>query len=278
MLVGLHQDEMARSQHQSELPLAALVAFRMRELSLTQAELADRMRRLSRGAARPTRANICHWCRGDVTPGSTSVRWLAAALEMDLAMISMLADAQRDGGDVERRRFLVGMAATMTTAAAGVPPGQSVGQRVFESIAKDDSELLSTVQTTHATDWEISRYVLRDGAAAAALAAWLRDESSPVLRVNAAGILAKLGVPSVTKNVIASLRRDDEARLLYCTAVVNRVLRLPWDSAAERVATVTRGGHYASWTTDDEAARLAAEAHEGRDSAARWCSSILLGV
>jgi hypothetical protein len=193
-------------------------------------------------------------------------------------MLSMLAEAQRDGGDVERRQFLIGMAATMTATAVGIPVGQSVGQRVFESIARDDSELLSTVQTTHTTDWEISRYVLRDGAAAAALAAWMRDESSTVLRVNAAGILAKLGAPSVTQNVIASLRCDDESRRLYLTAVVNRVLRLPWDDAIERVSSLSGGRRAASWLTGDQAALLAIEARDGRDGAARWCSAVLLGT
>jgi hypothetical protein len=181
---------------------------------------------------------------------------------------------------VERRQFLIGMAATVTTAAVGAPRARSGAQHIFASIARDDSELLSTVQTTHATDWEISQYVLRDGAAAAALAAWMRDGPSPVLRVNAAGILAKLCVPSVTANVIASLRTDDHSRHRYFTAVASRVLRMPWEEAAGRVAVAAEAGGRGTpeWMTDDQAARLAIEARTGLDGAARWCSAVLLGA
>lgn len=118
--------------------------------------------------------------------------------------------------------------------------------------------------------------MLGDGGAAAALAAWMRDGGNPVLRVNAAGILAKLCVPSVTENVIKSLHDDDEARHLYFTAVANRVLRLPWDHAAERVAVAADGRRGRDRMTGDQAARLAIEARDGRDGVARWCSSVIL--
>jgi hypothetical protein len=176
-------------------------------------------------------------------------------------------------------QFLIGVATTMATATTRIHLGKSTGQRVFDSIARDDSGLLTTVQTSHATDWEISQYVRRDGAASACLAVWMRDGTSPVLRVNAAGILAKLRVPSVTSGVVASLRDDDESRQLYLTAVANRVLRLPSDRASERVSIVKPNRRQrASWLTDDQASLLATEARDGRDGAARWCSTVLLGA
>jgi hypothetical protein len=99
------------------LPLADLIDRRMAELSLTLEAVATRVRRGSRNQARPTPALVHHWRRGHVTPGPSSVRWLAIALDMDLITMASAADAQRKGDDVERRTFMAGIAASAVAPA-----------------------------------------------------------------------------------------------------------------------------------------------------------------
>jgi hypothetical protein len=84
----------------------------MAELSLTLEAVAGRIRQASRNQARPTPALVHHWRRGHVTPGPASVRWLAIALDLDLITMAAVADAQRKGDDVERRKFMAGIAAS----------------------------------------------------------------------------------------------------------------------------------------------------------------------
>ncbi len=84
----------------------------MVELSLTLEAVASRIRQVSGNQARPTSALVHHWRRGHVTPGPATVRWLSVALDMDLLTMASIAEAQRKGDDVERRRFVAGIAAT----------------------------------------------------------------------------------------------------------------------------------------------------------------------
>jgi hypothetical protein len=99
------------------LPLADLIDRRMAELSLTLEAVAGRVRQASRNQARPTPALVHHWRRGHVTPGPSTVRWLAIALDLDLITMASLADAQRKGDDVERRKFMAGIAASAVAPA-----------------------------------------------------------------------------------------------------------------------------------------------------------------
>jgi hypothetical protein len=62
----------------------------------------------------------------------------------------------------------------------------------------------------------------------------------PVLRVNAAGVLAKVGAPSLDAAVARVLKVDQEARSLYLTAVATRVTGMPWDDAANLVDSDAR--------------------------------------
>jgi hypothetical protein len=93
-------------------PLADHIDRRMVELGLTLDALARRVRHASRSQARPTPALVHHWRRGNVTPTPTNVRLLALALDADPMEMAVLAEHQRKGEDVERRRFVAGMAAT----------------------------------------------------------------------------------------------------------------------------------------------------------------------
>ena len=109
-------------------------------------------------------------------------------------------------------------------------------QRIFGDIAAGNSKLLATAQTSHDTDQVIREFVSRDSASVDALLSWMRDGATPVLRVNSAGILAKLGAADLADNVVTALKRDSDTRQLYLTAVVSRVLAFEWEAAA-RLAT-----------------------------------------
>ena len=93
-----------------------------------------------------------------------------------------------------------------------------VAQRIFDNIAAGGS-LFATAQTSHQMDLVICEFVSRDEASASALRSWMDKASSPVLRVNSAGVLAKLGpVTADTDRVVASLKHDVDARQLYLRA------------------------------------------------------------
>jgi hypothetical protein len=155
-----------------------------------------------------------------------------------------------------------------------------VAQRVFAGIAEGKSDLLATAQTSHDTDQVIQRFVHAQDSSAAMLSRWMRSGLSPVLRVNSAGILAKLGKANVADDVITALRSDSDTRHLYLTAVASRVLSMPWDQAAQLVGST---GNLASAYEElpaerisEIAMRLGQEAKQSKDGAARWCSIILL--
>ncbi len=95
--------------------------------------------------------------------------------------------------------------------------------------------------------------------------------NDPVLRVNAAGILAKLPGQHEAARVSAALRRDDSMRGRYMTAVVARVCGVDWQSA-EHLA-----GRPTAFRQPGLAARqFAREVVNERDAGARWCSAAML--
>jgi hypothetical protein len=93
------------------------------------------------------------------------------------------------GDDVNRRDFfkLTGLVAANAKIAA----------EVTASLAGNDPGPLGTVQTTHGTDLAIA--TLADRGTMTHLRRWLDDGDNPVLRVNAAGILAK--VPRTVRGI-----------------------------------------------------------------------------
>jgi transcriptional regulator with XRE-family HTH domain len=150
-----------------------------------------------------------------------------------------------------------------------------VAQRVFGSINVGASHLLATAQTSHAIDLSIGAMTAQHQSAQRALVGWMRQGATAVLRVNAAGVLAKVGTPDLADASILALRADPDARHLYLTAVVSRVLSMPWGQAADVAAAAQHSNlseHQTAWTAE----RLAAELSNTRDAAARWCSSVLL--
>src|SRR5262249_58601815 len=102
---------------------------------------------------------------------------------------------------------------------------------------------------------------------------WMTDGADPVLRVNAAGILAKLPDQTRARDVATVLAGDDATRHLYTTAVLARVCVLGWD-AAQRIAAdpLTIPAGKARFI----AQRLASEVLNPRDAGARWCAATML--
>jgi len=156
-----------------------------------------------------------------------------------------------------------------------------VAQRIFGEITRGDGKLFASAQTSHDTDMVIREFVTRDKTSAAALHRWMTRAPSPVLRVNSAGVLAKVG-GGLEDDVVRALKRDTDTRHLYLTAVASRVLDLPWAAAGDIATTLDQGAPAPLWRhSPDEAARaaarLASEVSNPRDGAARWCSVVLLG-
>jgi len=167
------------------------------------------------------------------------------------------------GSDMNRRGVIAGLAAL--TMAHGKLAGE-----IYASIAGFDDNPLATVQTTHGTDLVIASLV--EPSAAVKLRRWMRDGSDAVLRVNAAGILAKVKGQDHAADVATSLRHDNDVRRLYSTAVLARVCGLDWQAAALAVEDPCR--HLAD---PFRAAReLSNETFNGYDAGARWCASNLL--
>jgi hypothetical protein len=155
-----------------------------------------------------------------------------------------------------------------------------VAQRIFGEVAAGDSKLFSKAQTSHDTDMVIREFVTRDPHSADALRRWMVRAPSPVLRVNSAGVLAKVG-GGLGDEVVRALKRDVDSRHLYLTAVASRILDLPWAQAANLAVAVDQGSADLLPESPEQgsrvAARLAAEVSNPRDGAARWCSVLMIG-
>ncbi|MHA5053041.1 SIR2 family protein [Streptomyces sp. SD15] len=156
-----------------------------------------------------------------------------------------------------------------------------IAQRIFTDICEDDDRRLTEAQTSHETDQFIKDLLLRESVHIATLKRWMNGDGTPLLRVNAAGIISKVGDPRVTSEVIQLLDRDKEIRHLYLTAVIFRVLEIRWE-AAERLASEPNGRplpHLLTLTSDQlktVASRFCKEALNPRDGVARWLSLRLL--
>nr|WP_158299893.1 hypothetical protein [Glycomyces paridis] len=150
---------------------------------------------------------------------------------------------------MHRRHLLA--AAAISLGSLVVTTGEaSMARDMYATIAAGDDAPLATVQTTHAVDHAIQRLAVRETKSVAQLLGWLNDGSDPVLRVNAAGILAKTGSPELADDVALALGRDPDARELYLQAVTARV-------GADPTAMV-------------------GELSNGADAGARWCAAWLL--
>jgi hypothetical protein len=171
------------------------------------------------------------------------------------------------GDNVNRRELLVGAVSAFVAASAASVP--DIAADIAADAAVERNKLLVTVQTSHEVDKIIAGLISKDTPSLASLAKWAR-RGSPVLRVNAAGILAKVGSPALDDEVVQVLKADQEARDLYLTAVVARVLGMPWDDAG-RLATSAQ-----PLAEDGYLQAFAEELTNRADSGARWCSVVML--
>jgi transcriptional regulator with XRE-family HTH domain len=154
-----------------------------------------------------------------------------------------------------------------------------VAQRILADLGNGNSHLLATTQTSHDTDQVIRRFVQHESSCVPILTQWMHGGDTPVLRVNSAGILAKLGQADISDHVITTLRQDEDTRHLYLTAVASRVLAMPWEEAGAFAHGSTSLTSLSAMSTDqaaEYAVRLSQEVRNSQDGAARWCSVVLL--
>lgn len=169
------------------------------------------------------------------------------------------------GDDLRRRQLLLGSIAAL---AGSSPPDVAVS--IANDVAAGRSDFLTGLQTTHATDKAVAALIAQDSGSVASLVKWAGGGKDSLLRVNAAGILAKMRSPTVDNEAVSVLRADGGVRELYLTAVAARVLSLPWDDAASLAAGDGR------LPSADAVAAFSAELSDPADAGARWCSAVLL--
>jgi hypothetical protein len=151
-------------------------------------------------------------------------------------------------------------------------------QAMSSDIQRARTDRLCSVQTSHETDRVIKDFITQDRTKVPALRGWLYDSPDPVLRVNSAGILAKMDDPIVGDDVIRAIQSDTDARRRYLTAVLARTVGLQWREAADLATQLDQSDTVpASDPFARVALRLATELHNPRDTAARWCSALVLG-
>ena len=200
-------------------------------------------RRTRQGSGHPsiTREYVSRWEHGRKIPGPFWIGQLAAVFQVPRWVLE----------EAVRRRDMLRLTGV---AAAGAMVGMSddtSGQpRMFASIAAGDQQPLAQLQTTHATDLALGRLAAADRPALWRLARWADNGDSDILRVNAAGVLAKTGDLEFAGLPAKVLGRDRDVRTRYLRAMVARVGR--------------------------DTNQLCAEVQNPADSGARWCAAWLL--
>jgi transcriptional regulator with XRE-family HTH domain len=209
-------------------------------LGWSQGRLAEELGRVS-GHPSMTREYVSRWEHGRKTPGPFWIGHLAAVFQVPRWALE---------GYVKRRDMLRLTGAAALGAAIGIGGASPDGEELFASIAAGDPGPLATVQTSHATDLGLGRLAAADRPILWRLARWADDGESDVVRVNAAGVLAKAGQLEFAGVPASVMTRDRDVRARYLRAMVARVGR--------------------------DTGELAAEALNPRDSGARWCAGWLL--
>ena len=209
-------------------------------LGWSQGRLAAELRQVS-GHPTVTREDVSRWEHSRRVPGPFWITHLAAALQVPQWALE---------GRVQRRDMLKLAGAIAGSAMLGTA-AHATGEELYSSIAAGDASPLGLVQTSHETDLMLATLAGADQPVMLRLARWADDGGSAVLRVNAAGILAKTRSLDSAGLAAAALRRDRDMRVCYLRAV------------SARAGTGTR--------------QLAAELVNPADAGARWCSAWLLG-
>jgi transcriptional regulator with XRE-family HTH domain len=209
-------------------------------LGWSQGRLAEELGKAS-GHPSITREYVSRWEHGRKIPGPFWIGHLAAVFQVPRWVME---------GHVRRRDMLRLTGVAAMGAVAGVPAGSSDSKELFASIAAGDPQPLAQIQTSHATDLELGRLAAADRPVMWRLARWADDGERDILRVNAAGVLAKTSSLDFAGIPAAVLGRDRDVRARYLRAMVARVGR------------------------DTE--RLGTEVLNPDDSGARWCAGWLL--
>ncbi|WP_434600097.1 helix-turn-helix transcriptional regulator [Streptomyces sp. A5-4] len=166
----------------------------------------------------PGRDAVKRWETGKVIPGRHWTGYLSRVLGVPDGQLAAEATLDR----VNRRGFL-GLSALALSHGA-------LATEMAASIAGRDPGPLAHVQTKHGAD--IVTASLADKASTANLRRWMLDGDVPILRVNAAGILAKLPGQGQADDVARVLAHDEEVRHLYMTAATSRVCAVDWTPPA----------------------------------------------
>ncbi|MER6172086.1 helix-turn-helix transcriptional regulator [Streptosporangium sp. NPDC001681] len=222
------------------MPLGPLIQELRLGLHLSQADLALQLSAVS-GRTTVTRETVSKWENGKISPGPFWLGYLATVLQVPLSLL----EAER----VKRRTFMTN-AVALGVSPLIPTPAKNVANEIFASVSGGDAEPLGTVQTTHWTDLHISGLAVRDRPTIFRLVKWIHEGATPVLRVNAAGIIAKSRDLELSDVAAAALVRDIAIQRLYLSAVTARV----------------------GTKTED----LINELFNPRDAGARWCAAVLL--
>ncbi|MDT3398486.1 helix-turn-helix transcriptional regulator [Streptomyces sp. B1866] len=240
------------------MAIAQMIRDLRESLGLSQGDLALRLQQAT--GTRITREYISRWERhvGGVIPSESWLKPLAQVLEVPFAALTYEATLSR-----MNRRTFVNLAALASTHGPAA-------NELVTSIAGNDPGPITAIQTTHATDLLIAS--LTDKTARKRLKQWMGDGSTPLLRVNAMGILAKVPGQDFSVDVCRSLSHDADARRLYMTAVIARISGLPWHTAERIAADPCSLPSKATFL----ASRCANEVTNPGDAGARWCSATML--
>ena len=220
--------------------LGALIRDLRSALGWSQGRLAAELCRAAQYQT-VTRECVSRWENGKRLPGPFWLPHLAGALQVPLQELERAK---------MRRRDMLRASAAVIAAAGMAPAIAAAGRDLFDQIATGDAGPLATIQTAHETDLMLAGLSAAHRPAMLHLARWAGDGDSDVLRVNAAGILAKTPDLDAAGTAVAALRRDPAARSRYLSAVGARL------SATARPAS--------------------AELFNAKDAGARWCSAYLL--
>lgn len=242
------------------MPIGQLIRDLRERKHLTQRQLAEELA-ISAGdpTGAPGRDAVKRWESGRVIPGRHWILHLSHVLGVPVDTLAAEATLDR----MNRRAFL-GLAGLTVTHGA-------LAAELAASIAGHDAGPLASVQTTHSADI-VTASLLTDKAATKTLHRWMGDGETSILRVNAAGILAKVPGQGEADEVTRVLVHDEDVRHLYMTAVTSRVCVVDWTTAGRIAAQPRAYGHRAEYL----ATRFAREALNPNDSGARWCSSVML--
>jgi transcriptional regulator with XRE-family HTH domain len=220
--------------------LGALIRDLRLALGWSQGRLAGELRRIAAYEA-VTRECVSRWENGKRLPGPFWLPHLADALQVPLRELERAR---------MRRRDMLRLSGTVIAAAGAATAIRAAGHDLFDTIAAGDAGPLGIIQTAHETDVVLAGLSARDRPSMLHLARWADDGGSAVLRVNAAGILAKTPDLDAAGAAVGALRRDAGVRARYLSAVSARLART--------------------------ARPASAELFNPGDAGARWCSAWLL--